>query len=171
MTSKIEVVKTDITTLEVDAIVNAANETLLGGGGVDGAIHRAAGPELFDECYLLGGCPTGEARLTKGYRLPAKYVIHTVGPVWSGGERGEPELLKSCYRSVFRIARDNGIKSLALPAISCGVYRFPVERAVKIAVGETVAELISSDAIQRVIFACFGDEIYQAYLRAVDGIS
>ncbi|MGA2752582.1 MAG: O-acetyl-ADP-ribose deacetylase [Terracidiphilus sp.] len=171
MTSKIEVVKTDITTLEVDAIVNAANETLLGGGGVDGAIHRAAGPELFDECYLLGGCPTGEARLTKGYRLPAKYVIHTVGPVWSGGERGEPELLKSCYRSVFRIARENGIKSLALPAISCGVYRFPVERAVKIAVGETVAELISSDAIQRVIFACFGDEIYQAYLRAVDGIS
>jgi len=171
MTSKIEVVKTDITTLEVDAIVNAANETLLGGGGVDGAIHRAAGPELFDECYLLGGCPTGEARLTKGYRLPAKYVIHTVGPVWSGGERGEPELLKSCYRSVFRIARENGIKSLALPAISCGVYRFPVERSVKIAVGETVAELISSDAIQRVIFACFGDEIYQAYLRAVDGIS
>ena len=171
MTSKIEVVKTDITTLEVDAIVNAANETLLGGGGVDGAIHRAAGPELFDECYLLGGCPTGEARLTKGYRLPAKYVIHTVGPVWSGGERGEPELLKSCYRSVFRIARENGIKSLALPAISCGVHRFPVERAVKIAVGETVAELISSDAIQRVVFACFGDEIYEAYLRAVDGIS
>ena len=171
MSTKIEVVKTDITTLAVDAIVNAANESLLGGSGVDGAIHRAAGPELFDECYQIGGCPTGEARLTKGYRLPAKFVIHTVGPVWSGGERGEPELLASCYRSVFRIAREKGIRSLAFPAISCGVYRFPVERAVKIAVGETVAELISSDAIQRVIFACFGDEIYQAYLRAVDGIS
>ena len=170
MTSKIEVVKTDITTLAVDAIVNAANETLLGGGGVDGAIHRAAGTELFDECYQIGGCPTGEARLTKGYRLPAKFVIHTVGPVWSGGERGEAELLAGCYKSVFRIDRENGIRSLALPAISCGVYRFPVERAVKIAVGETVAELVSSDAIQRVVFACFGDEIYQAYLRAVDGI-
>jgi len=171
MTSKVEVVKTDITTLAVDAIVNAANTTLLGGGGVDGAIHRAAGPELFDECYRIGGCPTGEARLTKGYRLPAKYVIHTVGPVWSGGERGEQELLASCYRAAFKIARENGIRSLAFPAISCGVYRFPVERAVKIAVGETVAELVSSDAMQKVIFACFGDEIYQAYLRAVDGIS
>jgi len=171
MTSRIEVVKTDITTLEVDAIVNAANESLLGGGGVDGAIHRAAGPELFDECYQIGGCPTGEARLTKGYKLPAKFVIHTVGPVWSGGERGEPELLKSCYESVFKIARENGIRSLAFPAISCGVYRFPVERAVKIAVRERVAELISSDAIQKVVFACFGDEIYEVYQRAVDGIS
>ena len=171
MSAKIEVVKTDITTLAVDAIVNAANTSLLGGGGVDGAIHRAAGPELFDECYQLGGCPTGEARLTRGYRLPAKYVIHTVGPVWSGGERGEPELLASCYRSVFRIAREKGLRTLAFPAISCGVYRFPVERAVKIAIGETVAELISSDAIERVIFACFGDEIYQAYVKAVDGLS
>jgi len=171
MTSKIEVMKTDITTLMVDAIVNAANETLLGGGGVDGAIHRAAGPELFDECYQIGGCPTGEARLTKGYKLPAKFVIHTVGPVWTGGERNEPELLKSCYQSVFRIARENGIRSLALPAISCGVYHFPVDRAVKIAVGETVAELVSSDAIQKVVFACFGDEIYHAYQRAVDAIS
>ncbi len=171
MTSKIEVVRADITTLALDAIVNAANTTLLGGGGVDGAIHRAAGPELFDECYQIGGCPTGEARLTKGYRLPAKFVLHTVGPVWSGGERGEPELLKSCYQSVFKVARENKIRSLAFPAISCGVFRFPMERAVKIAVGETVAELISSDAIQRVVFACFGDEIFQAYLRAVDGIS
>jgi O-acetyl-ADP-ribose deacetylase len=171
MSAKIEVVKTDITTLAVDAIVNAANTSLLGGGGVDGAIHRAAGPELFDECYQIGGCPTGEARLTKGYRLPAKYVIHTVGPVWSGGERGEPELLASCYRSVFRIAREKGLRTLAFPAISCGVYRFPVERAVKIAIGETVAELISSDAIEKVIFACFGDEIYQAYVKAVDGLS
>jgi len=171
MTSKIEVVRADITTLEVDAIVNAANTTLLGGGGVDGAIHRAAGPELFDECYRIGGCPTGEARLTKGYRLPAKFVIHAVGPVWTGGERGEPELLTSCYRSVFRIARENGIRSLAFPAISCGVYRFPVERAVKIAVGETVAELVSSDAVQKVIFACFGDEVYQTYLKTVNSAS
>jgi O-acetyl-ADP-ribose deacetylase (regulator of RNase III) len=168
MTSKIEVVKVDITTLAVDAIVNAANTSLLGGGGVDGAIHRAAGPELFDECYQIGGCPTGEARLTKGYRLPAKFVIHTVGPVWGGGERGEPELLANCYRSVFSIARENGIRSLAFPAISCGVYRFPVDRAVKIAVTETVAELVSSDAVQKVIFACFGDEIYNAYRREVD---
>jgi O-acetyl-ADP-ribose deacetylase (regulator of RNase III) len=171
MTSKIEVLKADITTLAVDAIVNAANTSLLGGGGVDGAIHRAAGAELFDECYRIGGCPTGEARLTKGYRLPAKFVIHTVGPVWTGGERGEPELLASCYRSVFNTARENGIGSLAFPAISCGVYRFPVDRAVKIAVAETVAELISSDAVQKVIFACFGDEIYQAYVKAVDSVS
>ena len=171
MTSKIEVLKIDITTLTVDAIVNAANTSLLGGGGVDGAIHRAAGPELFDECYQLGGCPTGEARLTKGYRLPAKFVIHTVGPVWSGGERGEPELLANCYRSVFKIARENGIRSLAFTAISCGVYRFPVDRAVKIAVVETVAELVSSDAVQKVIFACFGDEILNAYRREVDKLS
>jgi len=168
MTSRIEILKVDITTLAVDAIVSAANTTLLGGGGVDGAIHRAAGPELFDECCQIGGCPTGEARLTKGYQLPAKFVIHTVGPVWNGGDRGEPELLASCYRSVFNIARENAISSLAFPAISCGVYRFPIDRAVKIAVAETVAELISSDAIQKVTFACFGDEIYNAYSREVD---
>jgi O-acetyl-ADP-ribose deacetylase (regulator of RNase III) len=171
MTSKIEVLKVDITTLAVDALVNAANTSLLGGGGVDGAIHRAAGPELFDECYGIGGCPTGEARLTKGYRLPAKFVIHTVGPVWSGGERGEPKLLANCYRSVFGIAREKEIRSLAFPAISCGVYRFPVDRAVKIAVAETSAELVTSDAVQKVIFACFGDEIYDAYRREVDKLS
>jgi O-acetyl-ADP-ribose deacetylase (regulator of RNase III) len=171
MTSKIEVLKADITTLALDAIVNAANTSLLGGGGVDGAIHRAAGPELFDECYQIGGCPTGEARLTKGYRLPSRFVIHTVGPVWTGGDRGEPELLANCYRSVFNIARKNDIRSLAFPAISCGVYRFPIDRAVKIAVAETVAELISSDAVQKVIFACFGDEVYNAYQHEVEKFS
>lgn len=171
MTSKIEVLKTDITTLAVDAIVNAANSSLLGGGGVDGAIHRAAGRELYDECAQIGGCPTGEARLTQGYHLPAKFVIHTVGPVWTGGERNELELLASCYRSVFQIAREKGIRSLAFPAISCGVYRFPLERAVKIAVAETVAELVSSDAVQKVIFACFGEDVYRAYQREVNKLS
>jgi O-acetyl-ADP-ribose deacetylase (regulator of RNase III) len=160
---RISVVKTDITTLDVDAIVNAANTTLLGGGGVDGAIHRAAGPELFDECARLGGCKTGGAKLTRGYRLPARYVIHTVGPVWTGGDRGERELLASCYRECFRIAREQGLRTIAFPAISCGVYRFPVDQAVKIAVRETLEELKSNDKLEKVIFACFGDDIYESY--------
>jgi O-acetyl-ADP-ribose deacetylase len=160
---RIWVLRTDITTLDVDAIVNAANTTLLGGGGVDGAIHRAAGPELFDECATLGGCETGSARLTKGYRLRASFVIHTVGPVWTGGDCGERELLASCYRQCFGIAREQNFTTLAFPAISCGVYRFPVSEAAKIAMRETREELKSNDKLEKVIFACFGDGIYEAY--------
>jgi O-acetyl-ADP-ribose deacetylase (regulator of RNase III) len=168
VTDRILVQKTDITNLAVDAIVNAANSTLLGGGGVDGAIHRAAGPELYDECAKLNGCATGKAKLTRGYKLPAKYIIHTVGPVWSGGERGEPELLASCYRSVFKVAREHGVRSIAIPAISCGVYRFPIDRAVEIAVRETRAELEQNKWIERVIFACFGDEVFASYRQALN---
>jgi O-acetyl-ADP-ribose deacetylase (regulator of RNase III) len=168
MKAKIEVLKTDITKLAVDAIVNAANSSLLGGGGVDGAIHRAAGPELVEECRLLGGCNTGEAKITKGYRLPAKFVIHTVGPVWNGGQHNEPRLLANCYRSCFAIARERGLATMAFPAISCGIYGYPIAEAVKIAVRETLAELAASNSIQKIVFACFGDEVYDAYRQEVN---
>ena len=168
MTERISVLKADITTLTVEAIVNAANTTLLGGGGVDGAIHRAAGPELYEECARLNGCATGKAKLTRGYKLPAKYVIHTVGPVWTGGERGEPDLLASCYRSSYKVAREHGVRSIAFPAISCGIYRFPVDKAVEIALRETKAELEQNKWIDKVIFACFGDEVYASYQRALN---
>lgn len=166
MMDRISVLQTDITTLAVDAIVNAANSSLLGGGGVDGAIHRAAGPELLAECRRLGGCPTGEAKITSGHRLPAQYVIHTVGPVWRGGDLKEPELLASCYSSCFRIARERGLRTLAFPAISCGIYGYPIPQAVEIAIRETRTAISSNQGIEKVIFACFGSEVFDAYQRA-----
>jgi O-acetyl-ADP-ribose deacetylase (regulator of RNase III) len=161
--TRISILRTDLTTLAVDAVVNAANSSLLGGGGVDGAIHRAAGPELLHECRLLGGCKTGQAKLTKGYRLPAKYIIHTVGPVWNGGDKGEGELLASCYRSCFAIAREQDLRSIAFPAISCGIYGYPIKLATEIAVRATLAELDKNNDLENVIFACFGDQVYGAY--------
>lgn len=155
----------DITRLEVDTIVNAANSSLLGGGGVDGAIHRAAGPELLHECRLLGGCTTGDAKITKGYRLAARHVIHTVGPVWRGGDAGEPELLASCYRRSLEVARDNGLVSIAFPAISTGIFGYPIEAATEIAVMTVRANLY--DGLDEVVFACFSDtdlEVYERYL-------
>ncbi|MFZ3376141.1 MAG: O-acetyl-ADP-ribose deacetylase [Chthoniobacterales bacterium] len=167
--NRISVRETDITKLAVDAIVNAANESLLGGGGVDGAIHRAAGPELLEECRALGGCPTGQAKITKGYKLPAKFVIHTVGPVWHGGSRNEPELLASCYRNSLALATAYSIKTIAFPAISCGIFGYPIDQAVRIAVRETVASLEENSLPEKLIFACFGREIYDAYLKELEG--
>lgn len=166
----LEVIAADITTLAVDAIVNAANTRLAGGGGVDGAIHRAAGPQLLAECRSLGGCPAGDARLTRGYRLPARYVIHAVGPVWSGGRAGEAELLASCYRRALELASERALRSIAFPAISCGVYGYPIEEAARIAVGEVHANLPSHASIELVQFCCFGEEIASAYRRALAAV-
>lgn len=163
MVNRIEIFKGDITKQKVDAIVNAANTKLLGGGGVDGAIHRAAGKELLAECKTLGGCKTGEAKITKGYNLPAKYVIHTVGPVWSGGNRNEDELLANCYRNSLRLAIENGVKTIAFPAISTGVYNFPLERATKIAVNEVKKFLSNNGSFEKVLFVCFDEGTYNVY--------
>jgi len=164
---RLSIVRGDITKQVVDAIVNAANTSLLGGGGVDGAIHRAAGPELLEECRRLKGCPTGEARITKGYRLPARHVIHTVGPIWQGGNAGEEALLAKCYRSSFRLARFNNLESLAFPSISTGAYGFPVDRASRIAVREFKTELDINPALRQIVVVCFDLRTYQEYLQAV----
>jgi O-acetyl-ADP-ribose deacetylase (regulator of RNase III) len=158
MSGRMVVVQGDITRQEVDAIVNAANERLLGGGGVDGAIHRAAGPELKEECRQIGGCPTGEARITRGYELPARYVIHTVGPVWHGGSKGEPELLTSCYRNSLKLAVANGVKTIAFPGISTGVYGYPLEAATRLAMATVRDCLAQMPSIEEVRFVTFGDQ-------------
>ena len=170
MRDRVEIIQGDITKLAVDAIVNAANTSLLGGGGVDGAIHRAAGPELLAECRTLSGCATGEAKITAGYRLPARYVIHTVGPVWHGGAKGEAELLRGCYRNACRIAHENGLASIAFPAISTGVYGYPLDQACRIALEEVKSALASYPDLARVIFVAFSDEARQIYQETVEEV-
>ena len=167
MNNRIELVDDDITTLEVDGIVNAANNSLLGGGGVDGAIHRAAGPSLLEECRTLNGCATGEAKITQGYNLAAQYVIHTVGPVWHGGTAGEDDLLASCYKKSFELARKYDLHRIAFPAISTGVYGFPKKRAARIAIRQTLKELAENKELARVLFVCFNNETKVAYVEAL----
>jgi O-acetyl-ADP-ribose deacetylase (regulator of RNase III) len=165
------VVEGDITQLKVDAVVNAANRSLLGGGGVDGAIHRGAGPRLLEECRTLGGCPTGQARLTGGYDLPARYVIHAVGPRWRGGRSGEPEQLASCYRASLKLAVEHGVKTIAFPAISCGIYGYPVDQAARIAVREVSRFLEGNQSLEKVHLVCFGRDVLEAYRRALEEAS
>jgi O-acetyl-ADP-ribose deacetylase len=169
--ARLEICVADITTLDVDAIVNAANQTLLGGGGVDGAIHRAAGPELLAECRTLGGCATGSAKITRGYRLLAKHVIHAVGPVWGGGRKGEDDLLASCYRTALTLAADQHLATIAFPAISTGIYRFPADRAARIAVGTVAAEVANAArGITRVVFCCFSPDSAEHHRDAFAGL-
>jgi O-acetyl-ADP-ribose deacetylase (regulator of RNase III) len=167
---RLEVIVADITTLRVDAIVNAANNSLLGGGGVDGAIHRAAGPELLAECRALHGCATGDAKITRGYRLAARHVIHAVGPVWHGGAEGEEALLASCYRRAIELAQANALGSMAYPAISTGVYRFPADRAAQIAVASTVEALAAAPSLSRIMFCCFSRDSAQLHAQALSGV-
>lgn len=170
MSEQLIIIKGDITELPVDAIVNAANSSLLGGGGVDGSIHLKAGPSLLEECKTLGGCLPGQAKITRGYRLSAKWIIHTVGPIWRGGSKGEPQLLSSCYQTSFNLALKYGAKTIAFPAISCGVYGYPILQAAAIAIHETLNFLELHSEIEKVLFACFDDTTYDAYQHQLDVI-
>ena len=170
MDPRVKIVDGDITKQPVDAIVNAANTSLLGGGGVDGAIHRAAGPELLEETRKIGGCPTGEARVSKGYKLPAKWVIHTVGPVWKGGQKNEENLLASCYRSAFAAAKEKSVKTIAFPSISAGAYGFPLERATEIALTEAKQFLETDEVLEKVVFVCFGEKVLNTYKAVAEKI-